>query len=353
MASSSDPMLVGLQAADSDGRCGRCGNGAAVGARLLVCKGCDKILYCSRECQVAHWKDKTEHGHKAACKAACRTTASQPKSSRPLAPGAGRPANSANSANSAAASTTPTPSATWIEDGDSLGHAKFFERRPGESQAEQMARLKDHERKLRKARKSAQKAGTPMLYMPLFTVTPEVAAEYTRDELLERLMVLYAAHQEFAGHKDNTRNLRYERLYTELYHDFLLHSGQWFGLFASDKNCVYAERCIGILGTLATIHRQRGAVSKAEEILELDEQVLDRYVDMTSRSSDSAQHSCCRGLQYRFWLIKVYGHRCPLSYCDDGSSNFDVVASRDPTRAIEQPCPICVIYCSIAAHYLW
>jgi hypothetical protein len=192
-----------------------------------------------------------------------------------------------------------------------------------------------------------------MLYMPLFTVTPEVAAEYTRDELLERLMVLYAAHQEFAGHKDNTRNLRYERLYTELYHDFLLHSGQWFGLFASDKNCVYAERCIGILGTLATIHRQRGAVSKAEEILELDEQVLDRYVDMTSRSSDSAQHSCCRGLQYRFWLIKVYGHRCSLSYCDDGSSNFDVVASRDPTRAIEQPCPICVIYCSIAAHYLW
>ena len=70
-----------------------------------------------------------------------------------------------------------------------------------------------------------------------------------------------------------------------------------FGLFQSDKNHVYCERCVGILGTLATIHRQRGGVPgvrKCTRILELDERVLGRYRDMTSRCSDRDQISCCR-----------------------------------------------------------
>lgn len=83
--------------------------------------------------------------------------------------------------------------------------------------------------------------------------------------LLERLLVLHEAHQTFWLKK---RNLHYERPYVNLYEDILACKDVWFeGLFSQDGNCVYAERCIGILGSLATIHRQRGDLTKTEEVL--------------------------------------------------------------------------------------
>ncbi|KZV77343.1 hypothetical protein PENSPDRAFT_182565 [Peniophora sp. CONT] len=33
--------------------------------RLLACKGCGEVVYCSRQCQVSHWK---EGGHKQVCR---------------------------------------------------------------------------------------------------------------------------------------------------------------------------------------------------------------------------------------------------------------------------------------------
>ena len=32
----------------------------------------------------------------------------------------------------------------------------------------------------------------------------------------------------------------------------------WLSIFSANENYVFAERCIGVLGTLATLHRQRG-----------------------------------------------------------------------------------------------
>ena len=47
---------------DARGTCGHCG---ASGTPLKACSGCSIVLYCGRDCQVAHWKA----GHKKDCKA--------------------------------------------------------------------------------------------------------------------------------------------------------------------------------------------------------------------------------------------------------------------------------------------
>ncbi|KAG1660215.1 hypothetical protein FOA52_005084 [Chlamydomonas sp. UWO 241] len=49
--------------------CAACGKGAegAEGGKLMLCKACSAIRYCSRECQTSHWK-QTVAGHKATCK---------------------------------------------------------------------------------------------------------------------------------------------------------------------------------------------------------------------------------------------------------------------------------------------
>lgn len=46
--------------------CGKCGKAGTVGAgqgELKRCSGCKKIVYCTKDCQVAHWKD-----HKRQCR---------------------------------------------------------------------------------------------------------------------------------------------------------------------------------------------------------------------------------------------------------------------------------------------
>jgi hypothetical protein len=54
-----------------------CENCAKTGVKLRVCAGCTISLYCSRECQIKHWK----RGHRVKC----RKPSSPPSSSRPTA----------------------------------------------------------------------------------------------------------------------------------------------------------------------------------------------------------------------------------------------------------------------------
>lgn len=71
----------------------------------------------------------------------------------------------------------------------------------------------------------------------------------------------------------------------------------------------YSERCVGILGTLATILRQRGEVDECLEILELDAKVLEFYQQASSLPrTPQGQIDCCRGLTYKYHQIKVNAH---------------------------------------------
>lgn len=45
-------------------KCGQRQGNASGGCKFKVCSRCQKAMYCSSECQVAHWKE----GHKAECK---------------------------------------------------------------------------------------------------------------------------------------------------------------------------------------------------------------------------------------------------------------------------------------------
>ena len=50
---------------DAVGTCGHCAAQASSGTSLKSCSGCGTVVYCGRDCQVAHWKA----GHKKSCKA--------------------------------------------------------------------------------------------------------------------------------------------------------------------------------------------------------------------------------------------------------------------------------------------
>lgn len=66
---------------------------------------------------------------------------------------------------------------------------------------------------------------------------------------------------------------------------------------------------MGILGTLATILRQRGQVDECLEILELDAKVLEFYQDASYQpNTPRDQVACCGGLTYKYHTIKVNAH---------------------------------------------
>ena len=61
-ASSADPPV---SSSDARGVCAYCAAEAPSGTSLKSCSRCGIVLYCGRDCQLAHWKA----GHKKSCKA--------------------------------------------------------------------------------------------------------------------------------------------------------------------------------------------------------------------------------------------------------------------------------------------
>jgi hypothetical protein len=123
----------------------------------------------------------------------------------------------------------------------------------------------------------------------------------------ERLAVLEKAHSQFSMRAAmGESNFNFERLYQELHDDILKHDDYWFNnifkLTGIDSK--YAERTVGILGTLATLLRQRGEVKKCRKILKLDAKVLARYQEQTRLVPENyPQVFCCDSLTYKYNLI--------------------------------------------------
>jgi hypothetical protein len=125
----------------------------------------------------------------------------------------------------------------------------------------------------------------------------------------ERLAVLEKAHLQFSMRAAmGQSNFNYERLYQKLHDDILKHETYWFkSIFPlQGLDNKYTERTVGILGTLATMLRQRGEVKKAQKILTLDRRVLERYQAQTRLvPHNKPQVFCCDVLTYKFHLIAV------------------------------------------------
>ena len=96
--------------------------------------------------------------------------------------------------------------------------------------------------------------------------TNEMLKQYPEEVLNARLAVLDEAYNHFFM-KGPGHNLKCQREFTVLYDDLISHEDAWFAIFSMDENHIHAERCIGILGTLATSHRQAGERDRAEEIM--------------------------------------------------------------------------------------
>jgi len=94
-----------------------------------------------------------------------------------------------------------------------------------------------------------------------------------------------------------------EPKYLAFYRSLCDHESIWFdptiGLFSSDKNMVYAERSVGILGTFATICRRDNRRDLCQQILDVDERVLTIYKAMAKRDGKHDTLVCCNGLEYK------------------------------------------------------
>lgn len=133
------------------------------------------------------------------------------------------------------------------------------------------------------------------------------------DDWVKRLEVLYEAHNAFAlaPMMGKSSNLDSERLYYTLYQDILQHQDVWFGgIFMDEESIHHAEQCCGILGTLATIRRQRGDVACCLEIFDTCYtrvlQAYQRLVD--SEAGTAGDRTCCRALMDKSHLIATNAH---------------------------------------------
>jgi hypothetical protein len=95
-----------------------------------------------------------------------------------------------------------------------------------------------------------------------------------------------------------------ERAFTALFNDMVQHPAQWDVIFSSARNMVIAERSVGVLGTLATMYRQRQNLDECERVLAVDSKVLHRYRDMVDKGADPAARDCCYGLVYKYNHIR-------------------------------------------------
>ena len=99
-------------------------------------------------------------------------------------------------------------------------------------------------------------------------------------------------------------NLKHERLYREFFDDLAADRAAWLPFLEHEENHQHAENTCGILGTLATIYRQRGALYDCEAVLDMEQEVLARYERVSVRAADPTQVRCCEALAYKYRVIR-------------------------------------------------
>jgi len=80
------------------------------------------------------------------------------------------------------------------------------------------------------------------------------------------------AHKRHIGERDNFKG---ERAYLAFYEELRANREEWLA-FLSENPWLCQNAC-AILGTLATIKRQRGDLAESEQVLDMEEPVLARY----------------------------------------------------------------------------
>lgn len=96
-----------------------------------------------------------------------------------------------------------------------------------------------------------------------------------------------------------------EAKYRDYYDDLVSNEEEWLEFFHHPLNTEHAEHTCGVLGTLATIYRQRGSYEQCGQVLEMEMKVMDIYKQLSSAPGISrAQIICCEGLEYKMNMIR-------------------------------------------------
>jgi hypothetical protein len=98
-------------------------------------------------------------------------------------------------------------------------------------------------------------------------------------------------------------NMRGEASYRAYYDDLVVDRSIWMAFFDERDNYQHAEHTCGILGTLATIYRQRGALQECEDVLDMEVEVLKRY-KRYNQGAPTARIVCCDELEHKMNVIR-------------------------------------------------
>jgi hypothetical protein len=161
-----------------------------------------------------------------------------------------------------------------------------------------------------KSIKAAKKVGTMLHYCPPFCVA-HLENDSDKELFATTLFPIYSdAHNDFYAtrgklHKNNERKLAL------FFETMEVHEELFFQVFAAPRTHVISERSTGMLGTYATLLRQRGEYLRTETVFRLYTKTIDAYELACIASGGGSKEtmsfealSCMEGLRYRYLLIK-------------------------------------------------
>ena len=216
--------------------------------KLKMCSSCKEVGYCGRECQLADWKT-----HKPNCGAVAALAA--------------------------------------------MGQNEDLEQKGVQAGARAHSKLL----------KSSKKKGVPVLTLsmtafgmvgPGMPIPAGVPPNFGLKQIAANEFNM-GASRSAAGRG----NFKGEKSYREYYDDMESNKTQWLEFFDHPDNYHHAEHTCGILGTLATIYRQRGDLAWCAAVLDMEEEVLTRY-RRVSTGAPPAQVRCCDELAYKYQIIR-------------------------------------------------
>lgn len=229
--------------------CTVCGSS---GANVSTCGRCHTTAYCGRECQRQNWK-----AHKPACNLVVRRA-----EAAPFAMGG---------------------------DGDNDIALKT--------------------RAVSKELKKAKKLGISVVSVSMTAFGVVAPGMPIPDGVPPNFPLKQAATLDFQmgpSSKPGARgNFKGEALYKEYYEELVANKAMWMTFFDHQANYLHTEHTCGIMGTLATIYRQRGVLKDCEAVLDMEALVLEKYrLALLVGSRPQASINCFDGVEYKYHMIR-------------------------------------------------
>ena len=163
----------------------------------------------------------------------------------------------------------------------------------------------------RRAMKQAKKSGLPIMSLTSTAFGLVAPGLPVPDGVPPNFALKQAAYLEFTGRRPTSGlkrlgNMKGEGAYRAYYEDLAgPDRGLWLGFFDHPGNSEQAEHTCGILGTLATVLRQRGTFDVCRDVLDMEAQVLQRYeASCAPEGQNPAQMECKDHLRYKYELIR-------------------------------------------------